>query len=268
MNFYNGLDFICNGISLDCKAFHERTFNGYYGIQYSENGFFSVEIEGYKRTVSGPWALITSPGPLFRYGALPDQKRLHAFTCFKGPRVDEYVKSGFLPVTDDGPLIKINRSERFLETLKLLIRVAKNPSGTQHARAVHTLEDLILQLHEQGGNNPVPKYLQHKFDEISSRISRNPELHWDFEFEAETAGMSYVHFRRLFKQYTGMPPGTFLLRAKLNKAAEMLTDSDEQIAAIAAKCGFNDQFYFSRQFSKQYHFSPLKYRMEFGSPAS
>jgi AraC-like DNA-binding protein len=265
MKFFDGVNFVCCGSMANNPAPHERIFPDYYGIQYSQDGEFVVEMgSNYKRTVSGSWALITRPGPRFRYGPPPGKERLHAFVCFKGSRVNEYIKSGLLPVRPRNPLIKITRPERFLETLNKLVLQLQPLTAAKYPRAVHLLEDLMLQLHEQPAEaGPFPEYLRQGFLELVTRIKEAPELIWDFNSEAEDMNISYPHFRRLFRQHSGMPPGKFLSHARLRKAAHILISSDMQIESVAESCGFEDNFYFSRLFKKYYHFSPMHYRKEF-----
>jgi AraC-like DNA-binding protein len=86
---------------------------------------------------------------------------------------------------------------------------------------------------------------------------------WDFEKEARKLAVSYPHFRRLFEQFFQVPPGKFLLSARLEKAAALLTGSDLQIREVAQECGFEDEFYFSRIFKKYRRLPPKKYRSNF-----
>ena len=63
-----------------------------------------------------------------------------------------------------------------------------------------------------------------------------------------------------FKEITGSSPIEYLLHVRMNKAAEKLLSGKETVSEIAAACGFADSNYFSRQFRKHYHCSPLQYR--------
>lgn len=52
----------------------------------------------------------------------------------------------------------------------------------------------------------------------------------------------------------------FLLNYRLNKACELLTNSELSIYEIASCCGFVDANYFSKAFKHEYHTSPSEYR--------
>lgn len=264
MNYYDGLDFVCGGCLANHGAHYIRQFKDYYGIQYSQDGEFAVEIKpAYKRVVTGAWALITRPGPVFRYGTPPGRRRLHAFVCFKGPRVNQYIQSGLLPLNPRDPLIKINRPEHFLETLRRLVVLINPLAAGRYGRAVHNLEDLLLQLHEQpAATAAFPEYWRAHFAELAARIDENPEQAWDFPALAGELHLSYPHFRRLFRQQSSLAPGQFLIQARLRQAVTRLVGTDQQVKVLAAECGFTDSFYFSRLFKKYFRLSPLRYRRE------
>ena len=188
----------------------------------------------------------------------------HSFVCFKGARVDRYIKSGLLPISKTEPMIKITRPEHFQATLLELIDLLTPLKSSNYNRTVHLLEDLLLQLHEQPAiHNEFPEYLRIPLDELINQLKAHPELSWNFENEAANCGISYPHFRRIFNLRYDLPPGKYLALLRLKKATFLLSNGDEQIAGVAEQCGFDDQFYFSRLFKKYYHFSPMRYRREF-----
>jgi len=265
MDFFKGLQFICCGSALNDRLPLARKFKDYYGIQYCHENDFYVKMDNhYEETMTGSWALITRPGPEFRYGPPPGKITNHSFVCFKGARAERYIKSGLLPLDDTNPMIRITRPEHFFATLLELINLLTPMESRNHERAVHLLEDLLLQLHEQPIlHSEVPEYLRGSLDNLLEQVKAHPEFSWDFKQEAADCGVSYPHFRRLFNLRYNLPPGKFLILQRLKKATALLGGGDGQIADIAEQCGFDDQFYFSRLFKKYYHFSPLRYRHEF-----
>ena len=90
-----------------------------------------------------------------------------------------------------------------------------------------------------------------------------PEQNWNFEKEARKLSVSYAHFRRLFEQFFQVPPGAFLLSARLEKAAGLLSGTTLTIREIAHECGFQDEFYFSRIFKKYRALPPKSYRQNY-----
>ena len=100
-------------------------------------------------------------------------------------------------------------------------------------------------------------------NDLIKRICSEPEKNWDFNAEAKNFYVTPTHFRRIFKQLTGLPPQQFVIQNRLHKAAAMLASTKESVNEIAYRTGWENVFYFSRQFRQKYHASPLQYRKEF-----
>lgn len=66
-------------------------------------------------------------------------------------------------------------------------------------------------------------------------------------------------FTRTFAKSAGMPPHSFRLVARLNKARALLR-SGESIALVAAETGFADQSHLGRHFRRVFGISPGAYR--------
>ncbi len=77
---------------------------------------------------------------------------------------------------------------------------------------------------------------------------------------ARAIGLSPNYFRDIFKRETGLTPMDWLNQRRLQMARQYLSGTRKSVAEIAEACGFQDQFYFSRVFRKQFGQSPLQYR--------
>ena len=77
---------------------------------------------------------------------------------------------------------------------------------------------------------------------------------------SQIAGFSPRHYTRRFLEITNSTPIQYINEIRLKKAVVYLESSQAPVAAIAAKCGFTDSNYFSRQFKKYYGVSPTEYR--------
>ena len=73
-------------------------------------------------------------------------------------------------------------------------------------------------------------------------------------------GLNADYFSRLFKTHTGLAPKAWLLEARLQQASRLLGDGDKSVAEVAAACGFNCPFHFSRTFKRRFGTPPAKYR--------
>lgn len=65
---------------------------------------------------------------------------------------------------------------------------------------------------------------------------------------AQACDLPVSRFVRLFRQTTGMPPHRWLRSYRVERAKELLLNSDLSLAQIAYSCGFADQSHFTRVF--------------------
>ena len=77
---------------------------------------------------------------------------------------------------------------------------------------------------------------------------------------AEIVGLNPVYFSVLFKNKTDMNFSAYLVHVRMEKAKEMLVETNETIAAIADRVGYKDSRYFSQIFTKMVGVKPALYR--------
>ena len=77
---------------------------------------------------------------------------------------------------------------------------------------------------------------------------------------AAVAGYSPSHFMRLFRQVMGRTFVEYLTDYRLAAAVYYLKETDDDIGAVAAGCGFDNISYFIRRFRHKYGTSPGRYR--------
>ena len=73
---------------------------------------------------------------------------------------------------------------------------------------------------------------------------------------AECAGISERYLRRLFSQYLNLSPLDYLNQLRINKAVELLKNTEMSVKEVCYLCGFRSPQYFSRIFKQQMGFSP------------
>lgn len=77
---------------------------------------------------------------------------------------------------------------------------------------------------------------------------------------ARLAGLSPDYFSRLFRKSFGMSPRDWLLKQRLQHAANLLLDPEWRISEVAARLGYPDLYLFSRQFKSEFGRSPREWR--------
>lgn len=77
---------------------------------------------------------------------------------------------------------------------------------------------------------------------------------------ARVAGLSPDYFSRLFRKSFGTSPREWLLKQRLQRAADLLLDPEWRISEIAGRLGYPDLYLFSRQFKNEFRSSPREWR--------
>jgi AraC-like DNA-binding protein len=85
---------------------------------------------------------------------------------------------------------------------------------------------------------------------------------------ARAAHVSPAHFSREFKSAFGEAPHQYLLTRRLERAAELLRNTDHSVAAVCFAVGLNSVGSFTTSFGKTYGVSPTAYRAAHPPPSS
>lgn len=81
---------------------------------------------------------------------------------------------------------------------------------------------------------------------------------------AAQVGVSPAHFRRLFQSAMGMPPHRYVMNARLERARDLLMQTDLPILHIALECGFSTQSHLTAAFKAAHASTPAEYRNRAG----
>lgn len=69
---------------------------------------------------------------------------------------------------------------------------------------------------------------------------------------------------RIFKKHSSNSPQEFLINYRLDKASELLKNSENSVEYVALSCGFLSYQSFFRFFKKKYGISPSSYQKKYG----
>lgn len=73
------------------------------------------------------------------------------------------------------------------------------------------------------------------------------------------------HMIRILKEYTGETFSSLVRSARLNRACELLRNSDMQIQQIIQEVGYANLTHFYHSFRSKYHMTPAEYREQFSA---
>jgi AraC-like DNA-binding protein len=93
-------------------------------------------------------------------------------------------------------------------------------------------------------------------------IHADPGQTWTIERLADMANLSRSAFAERFTKRVGQPPATYVSEVRLALAADRLLDTNDSIAVVAARVGYDSEAAFSRAFSKRYGMPPARWRRQ------
>ena len=91
-------------------------------------------------------------------------------------------------------------------------------------------------------------------------MQENIENHITLQQVLHYTGYSQSHLLALFKKHVGQSPLAYFNHLKMEHACRLLRDTTLKVNQICHKVGIDDQYYFSRLFSKSVGMSPTDYR--------
>ncbi len=129
------------------------------------------------------------------------------------------------------------------------------------ARMKARFYDIMIRLSDDSRQRLTPR-----FQIISEGIhymENDPKQELSIAQVADLCSISEIYFRRLFKEYAGCSPIEYRLKAKLERAKQLLlyeTLSTEQITDLL---NFSTPSYFCSQFKKHTGKTPMEYRKKY-----
>jgi len=102
--------------------------------------------------------------------------------------------------------------------------------------------------------------LQPKLTEAVTLMEANIEEPLSTDEIAQLAGVSRRQLERLFKQYLGSLPSRYYLELRLQRARQLLRDTNHSIVQVGLMCGFSSGSHFSTAFGALFGNTPREER--------
>jgi AraC-like DNA-binding protein len=253
------LSVVCGGVEHCSREYQvKRSHFPFYSIEYVAQGGGELVLGGGRHALE--------PGMLFAYG--PEIAHSITATC-SAPLVKYFVDfagsdSAALLASCDlrpGHVSKVFPPYALQNLFDELI-----DTGTQYKHnggllCARLLECMILKLAGirvplEGGEELAFSTYQKARQLIAERFEKLRTLQ-DISRECH---VSEAHLCRVFRRYDRLSPYQFLLRVKMNAAAQRLSEPGALVKQVAEEMGFCDQFHFSRVFKSVLGMPPVLFR--------
>jgi AraC-like DNA-binding protein len=111
-------------------------------------------------------------------------------------------------------------------------------------------------LKKSSGGSNVDKIIADAKKIITHHINKTINM----EDLADDLHISYSWFRRMFKHHTGLPPNKYHLQLRINRAKELLCNTNDSINLVSEKTGFSCAYHFMSIFKKHVGVTPTQWR--------
>ena len=126
-------------------------------------------------------------------------------------------------------------------------------------------QDLSQRL-RRTGHSPNRDYIVSVINQAKTIIDNNLHTAVDVQKLAKNLYVSYSWFRKTFKEQTGQAPADYHLNRRIEKALELLKNTDLSIRKVSEELGFKNQNHFSALIKRKTGASPSALRQQFVRP--
>jgi AraC family transcriptional regulator, arabinose operon regulatory protein len=137
---------------------------------------------------------------------------------------------------------------------------------TAHTEAGNLKRDLalrlaLLQIHEAAQFHPA-RTAGTSLAAALLAVRENPGTNWTVTELARRAGLSVSQTARRINELTGLSPSAFVIRARIERARQLMEESSMSLKQIAASLGYTDVYFFHRQFKSVAGITPGQWRRD------
>jgi AraC-like DNA-binding protein len=253
-----GLSVVSAGYERCSAEYHmqRRTFP-YLSIEFVAEGEGALVLKDHS------WRLM--PGTVFAYGpgigheirTHPEKPMAKYFVDFSGKQALEIMKQASL---GPGNIVQVAAPGVVINAFERLIDDGLNESHFTPELCAAFLRYLFLKIAEVAvpyGLKETQAFLT--YQHCRQFIQQHYLTLWSAEQAAEGCQVDLAYLCRLFKRFDHVTPYRYLVRLKMNRAAEMLQQPGKLVKQVAEVLGFSDPYHFSRVFKRVHGLSPEQF---------
>lgn len=235
----------------------KRESFGYHGLEFVSGGAGVVSVDGRSRALSPGSVYAYAPDSRLEIATDAARPLVKYFACWSGRGVAARFARARVPV---GGCVQLAAAGEMQSVFEDLIREGQWHGPLTREVCAVLGELLLLKLEAAAiapaGDDPARTH----FLRCKSLIDANADRFLSLEDIAEAAGCDVSTICRLFRRFQGTSPYQYLLRRKMNFAAEFLMESGGLVKEAAQRVGFSDPYHFSRVFKAVHGVAPRALR--------
>jgi AraC-like DNA-binding protein len=226
----------------------------FYVLEYVVSGRGAVKLDG-KPHVLGPGVVFAcAPTTRCEIHTDPRDPMVKYFLSFAGADVPSRLKRcGMAP----GRARQLAAHAEVTSVLEDLVREGQRSGALARRICAALFELLLLKIEDTSSLAPhASEPAREAFLRCKALIDAQAEGLATLEEIAKAAGVEASSVCRWFRRYQGTSPYQYLLRRKMNLAAEHLVENGGLVKEAAQRVGFADPYHFSRAFKSVHGVAP------------
>jgi AraC-like DNA-binding protein len=236
----------------------QRTTFPFFAIEYVVRGGGTLRLNQRSHKLQPGVVFSYGPGVPHTISADPATAPSKYFLNFAGPRSKAILRAGRLPL---GCVSQLALPLELKNLFDELIHCAQRARPGANELCAKLLECVAMRIAE----SQIPEETSETLSLLSyqncrKHIEENFQRIKSLDQIATECHLDAAYLCRLFQRYDHQSPYKFLMRLKMNLAAEWLEQPGALVKQVAERSGFRDQFHFSRAFKNVLGVSPNTFR--------
>lgn len=159
-----------------------------------------------------------------------------------------------LPLSDEAFVMKITQNQTVANLFKKIFAIWVSKSDAYYYECISLLYKIFAEMQKQNYIpqnqynliKPAVEYIMENF--LKGKIS--------IPFLADKCKISETYLKKLFIKKFGISPIKYIIQLKMNHACDLLRSKQYSASQVAELCGYDNVYYFSRQFKEYVGTSP------------
>lgn len=230
-------------------------------------------VEGVSYEVEAGDMIVCNPGVRHQNFQHRDETSVQFFTGFTGYHFRNMPQDSII-LRDGGYLLRPGSEAKREISKHCYEMIAENEAcqaGKYFMLKTHLMQIVLLMIREiiesgeskQRGCTFENYNKSYAVKRIINYLNENYEHKISLDQIAHNMYLSPVYISKIFKEETGESPINYLIKIRLERAREILEDTESSsVKSIANQVGYEDVYHFSKLFKKYYGVSPLNYKKQ------
>lgn len=247
----------------DCVPNHSwgPAIKEHYKIHYIHKGRGIFKIGDNTYSLKEGQGFLLSPNIVSYYKADEKEPWSYSWVAFNGLNAEAYLRRANL--TSDNPIFQYDKDDKVsscFEGMLKAIRIEKSNDLRLQSLlylffAIIIDEAVLSPSHDEFAVNK-NMYINKAIDFIQINYSQKLKI----SEIAEYINLDRKYFSTLFKSIVGVTLQDYLIHFRINKAKQLMNDSDLSIGDISRSVGYDNPLIFSKIFKKISGVSPSQFR--------